>query len=162
MGRVFLKIYYYNYINKVGDTVLIRLYQEALMMKKFLAIAIFAALSLSACTQSAEQKTTEASQEEGSVAAGEESKEDTAILGTWAYIDGSVVRDSVNMTFNENLSGNNSMVGDFKYTADGKVVVLSFTDNRVYTDPIDYEYRIEGDKLVIVDEMKMETFYQKR
>ena len=66
------------------------------------------------------------------------------------------------MTFNENLSGNNSLVGDFKYTADGKVVVLSFTDNRVYTDPIDYEYRIEGDKLVIVDEMKMETFYQKR
>ena len=77
-------------------------------------------------------------------------------------MDGSVVRENVNMIFNKDLTGNNSMVGDFAYTADGRNVVFTYIDNKVYTNPIDFEYRIEDDKLIIVDEIKQETVYQKQ
>ena len=66
------------------------------------------------------------------------------------------------MIFNKDLTGNNSMVGDFFYTADGRNVVFTYIDNKVYTNSIDFEYRIEDDKLIIVDEVKQETVYQKQ
>ena len=123
-------------------------------MKRIITVIVFALLSLTACTQGTESA---ASQKVES-----DEKKEASIIGTWAYVDGSVVRENVNMIFNKDLTGNNSMVGDFAYTADGRNVVFTYIDNKVYTNPIDFEYRIEDDKLIIVDEIKQETVYQKQ
>ena len=92
----------------------------------------------------------------------DDEKKQVSILGTWAYVDGSVVREAATITFNDDLSGNNSMVGDFIYSTEGKDLVFIYIDNKVYTDPICFEYRIEDDKLVMIDDSKQETIYQKR
>ena len=128
-------------------------------MKRIITVIVFALLSLTACTQGTESA---ASQKEESTKVESDEKKEASIIGTWAYVDGSVVRENVNMIFNKDLTGNNSMVGDFAYTADGRNVVFTYIDNKVYTDPIDFEYRIEDDKLIIVDEIKQETVYQKQ
>lgn len=128
-------------------------------MKRIITVIVFALLSLTACTQGTESA---ASQKEESTKVESDEKKEASIIGTWAYVDGSVVRKNVNMIFNKDLTGNNSMVGDFAYTADGRNVVFTYIDNKVYTDPIDFEYRIEDDKLIIVDEVKQETVYQKQ
>ena len=128
-------------------------------MKRIITVIVFALLSLTACTQGTESA---ASQKEESTKVESDEKKEASIIGTWAYVDGSVVRDNVNMIFNKDLTGNNSMVGDFAYTADGRNVVFTYIDNKVYTNPIDFEYRIEDDKLIIVDEIKQETVYQKQ
>ena len=128
-------------------------------MKRIITVIVFALLSLTACTQGTESA---ASQKEESTKVESDEKKEASIIGTWAYVDGSVVRENVNMIFNKDLTGNNSMVGDFVYTADGRNVVFTYIDNKVYTNPIDFEYRIEDDKLIIVDEIKQETVYQKQ
>jgi lipoprotein len=128
-------------------------------MKRIITVIVFALLSLTACTQGTESA---ASQKEESTKVESDEKKEASIIGTWAYMDGSVVRENVNMIFNKDLTGNNSMVGDFAYTADGRNVVFTYIDNKVYTNPIDFEYRIEDDKLIIVDEVKQETVYQKQ
>ena len=128
-------------------------------MKRIITVIVFALLSLTACTQGTESA---ASQKEESTKVESDEKKETSIIGTWAYVDGSVVRENVNMIFNKDLTGNNSMVGDFAYTADGRNVVFTYIDNKVYTNPIDFEYRIEDNKLIIVDEIKQETVYQKQ
>jgi lipoprotein len=128
-------------------------------MKRIITVIVFALLSLTACTQGTESA---ASQKEESTKVESDEKKEASIIGTWAYVDGSVVRENVNMIFNKDLTGNNSMVGDFAYTADGRNVVFTYIDNKVYTNPIDFEYRIEDDKLIIVDEIKQETVYQKQ
>ena len=128
-------------------------------MKRIITVIVFALLSLTACTQGTESA---ASQKEESTKVESDEKKEASIIGTWAYVDGSVVRENVNMIFNKDLTGNNSMVGDFVYTADGRNVVFTYIDNKVYTNPIDFEYRIEDDKLIIVDEVKQETVYQKQ
>lgn len=128
-------------------------------MKRIITVIVFALLSLTACTQGTESA---ASQKEESTKVERDEKKEASIIGTWAYVDGSVVRENVNMIFNKDLTGNNSMVGDFAYTADGRNVVFTYIDNKVYTNPIDFEYRIEDDKLIIVDEIKQETVYQKQ
>ncbi len=128
-------------------------------MKRIITVIVFALLSLTACTQGTESA---ASQKEESTKVESDEKKEASIIGTWAYVDGSVVRKNVNMIFNKDLTGNNSMVGDFAYTADGRNVVFTYIDNKVYTNPIDFEYRIEDDKLIIVDEVKQETVYQKQ
>lgn len=128
-------------------------------MKRIITVIVFALLSLTACTQGTESA---ASQKEESTKVESDEKKEASIIGTWAYVDGSVVRKNVNMIFNKDLTGNNSMVGDFAYTADGRNVVFTYIDNKVYTNPIDFEYRIEDDKLIIVDEIKQETVYQKQ
>lgn len=128
-------------------------------MKRIITVIVFALLSLTACTQGTESA---ASQKEESTKVESDEKKEASIIGTWAYVDGSVVRENVNMIFNKDLTGNNSMVGDFAYTADGRNVEFTYIGNKVYTDPIDFEYRIEDDKLIIVDEIKQETVYQKQ
>ena len=128
-------------------------------MKRIITVIVFALLSLAACAQGTESA---ASQKEESTKVESDEKKEASIIGTWAYVDGSVVRENVNMIFNKDLTGNNSMVGDFVYTADGRNVVFTYIDNKVYTNPIDFEYRIEDDKLIIVDEVKQETVYQKQ
>lgn len=128
-------------------------------MKRIITVIVFALLSLTACTQGTESA---ASQKEESTKVESDEKKEASIIGTWAYVDGSVVRKNVNMIFNKDLTGNNSMVGDFAYTADGRNVVFTYIDNKVYTNPIDFKYRIEDDKLIIVDEVKQETVYQKQ
>ena len=128
-------------------------------MKRIITVIVFALLSLTACTQGTESA---ASQKEESTKVESDEKKEASIIGTWAYVDGSVVRENVNMIFNKDLTGNNSMVGDFAYTADGRNVVFTYIDNKVYTNPIDFEYRIEDDKLIIVDEVRQETVYQKQ
>ena len=128
-------------------------------MKRIITVIVFALLSLTACTQGTESA---ASQKEESTKVESDEKKETSIIGTWAYVDGSVVRENVNMIFNKDLTGNNSMVGDFAYTADGRNVVFTYIGNKVYTNPIDFEYRIEDDKLIIVDEVRQETVYQKQ
>lgn len=128
-------------------------------MKRIITVIVFALLSLAACAQGTESA---ASQKEESTKVESDEKKEASIIGTWAYVDGSVVRENVNMIFNKDLTGNNSMVGDFAYTADGRNVVFTYIDNKVYTNPIDFEYRIEDDKLIIVDEVKQETVYQKQ
>lgn len=128
-------------------------------MKRIITVIVFALLSLTACTQGTESA---ASQKEESTKVESDEKKEASIIGTWAYVDGSVVRKNVNMIFNKDLTGNNSMVGDFAYTADGRNLVFTYIDNKVYTNPIDFEYRIEDDKLIIVDEVKQETVYQKQ
>ena len=128
-------------------------------MKRIITVIVFALLSLTACTQGTEST---ASQKEESTKVESDEKKEASIIGTWAYVDGSVVRENVNMIFNKDLTGNNSMVGDFAYTTDGRNVVFTYIDNKVYTNPIDFEYRIEDDKLIIVDEVKQETVYQKQ
>ncbi len=128
-------------------------------MKRIITVIVFALLSLTACTQGTESA---ASQKEESTKVESDEKKEASIIGTWAYVDGSVVRENVNMIFNKDLTGNNSMVGDFAYTADGRNVVFTYIDNKVYTNPIGFEYRIEDDKLIIVDEVKQETVYQKQ
>lgn len=128
-------------------------------MKRIITVIVFALLSLAACAQGTESA---ASQKEESTKVESDEKKEASIIGTWAYVDGSVVRKNVNMIFNKDLTGNNSMVGDFVYTADGRNVVFTYIDNKVYTNPIDFEYRIEDDKLIIVDEVKQETVYQKQ
>lgn len=128
-------------------------------MKRIITVIVFALLSLTACTQGTESA---ASQKEESTKVESDEKKEASIIGTWAYVDGSVVRENVNMIFNKDLTGNNSMVGDFAYTADGRNVVFTYIGNKVYTNPIDFEYRIEDDKLIIVDEIKQETVYQKQ
>lgn len=128
-------------------------------MKRIITVIVFALLSLAACAQGTESA---ASQKEESTKVESDEKKEASIIGTWAYVDGSVVRKNVNMIFNKDLTGNNSMVRDFVYTADGRNVVFTYIDNKVYTNPIDFEYRIEDDKLIIVDEVKQETVYQKQ
>jgi lipoprotein len=128
-------------------------------MKRIITVIVLVLLSLTACTQGTEST---ASQKEESTKVESDEKKEASIIGTWAYVDGSVVRENVNMIFNKDLTGNNSMVGDFAYTADGRNVVFTYIDNKVYTNPIDFEYRIEDDKLIIVDEIKQETVYQKQ
>ena len=128
-------------------------------MKRIITVIVFALLSLAACAQGTESA---ASQKEESTKVESDEKKEASIIGTWAYVDGSVVRENVNMIFNKDLTGNNSMVGDFVYTADGRNVVFTYIDNKVYTNPIDFEYRIEDDKLIIVDEVRQETVYQKQ
>ncbi len=128
-------------------------------MKRIITVIVFALLSLTACTQGTEST---ASQKEESTKVESDEKKEASIIGTWAYVDGSVVRENVNMIFNKDLTGNNSMVGDFAYTADGRNVVFTYIGNKVYTNPIDFEYRIEDDKLIIVDEVRQETVYKKQ
>ena len=128
-------------------------------MKRIITVIVLVLLSLTACTQGTEST---ASQKEESTKVESDEKKEASIIGTWAYVDGSVVRENVNMIFNKDLTGNNSMVGDFAYTADGRNVLFTYIDNKVYTNPIDFEYRIEDDKLIIVDEVKQETVYQKQ
>lgn len=128
-------------------------------MKRIITVIVLVLLSLTACTQGTEST---ASQKEESTKVESNEKKEASIIGTWAYVDGSVVRENVNMIFNKDLTGNNSMVGDFAYTADGRNVVFTYIDNKVYTNPIDFEYRIDDDKLIIVDEIKQETVYQKQ
>lgn len=128
-------------------------------MKRIITVIVVVLLSLTACTQGTGST---ASQKEESTKVESDEKKEASIIGTWAYVDGSVVRENVNMIFNKDLTGNNSMVGDFAYTADGRNVVFTYIDNKVYTNPIDFEYRIEDDKLIIVDEIKQETVYQKQ
>ena len=150
-------------------------------MKKIIAIIIFAALSLTACTQGTEAAASvnrdaaltagakkiryegkKAVEVKSNEILSDDEKKQVSILGTWAYVDGSVVREAATITFNDDLSGNNSMVGDFIYSTEGKDLVFIYIDNKVYTDPICFEYRIEDDKLVMIDDSKQETIYQKR
>ena len=67
-------------------------------MKRIITVIVFALLSLTACTQGTESA---ASQKEESTKVESDEKKEASIIGTWAYVDGSVVRENVNMIFNK-------------------------------------------------------------
>ena len=78
-----------------------------------------------------------------------------SIVGSWAH-------DSYVYTFNDNNTGNYEAGGtkmEFTYKDDGKKVSILYTGN---TDASDYEYKIEGKKLIIKDSLGNDVEYIKK
>ena len=92
------------------------------------------------------------------VLAGCEKKEEAkGIVGSWKYVSGGYV-----YTFNADKTGNYAY-GDskmeFTYEDDGSKVSMLYTGN---TEPLELEYRIEGDKLIIKDSLGNDVEYVKQ
>lgn len=85
------------------------------------------------------------------------SKKDQGIIGSWKYELGGYV-----YTFNEDKTGNYAF-GDtkmeFTYEDDGSKVSILYTGN---TSPLELEYRIEGNKLIIKDSFGSDVEYVKQ
>lgn len=143
-------------------------------MKKIflLALSVFMAMSLVACGGSKEQTTSGSNKSAASKSNVSASKSDVSasktdeavagIVGTWAYSDGGVVMESQAYTFNADMTGNYTIIGDFTYTDDGSKIVFTYKDSKVYTEPMTFAYRIEGDKLIFTDDLKAETVFVKQ
>ena len=82
-------------------------------------------------------------------------KKTNSIIGSWAHGD-------YTYTFNKDKTGNYA-TGDnkmeFTYEDDGKKVSILYTNN---TTASTYEYKIEGNKLIIKDSFNQDVEYTKK
>jgi len=77
------------------------------------------------------------------------------IVGKWAY-------SSFVYTFNEDKTGTYDVSGnvmDFTYEDDGSKISILFTGN---TSPLELNYRLEDNKLIITDSFGEEVEYTKK
>jgi len=75
-------------------------------------------------------------------------EESKGLVGSWEYTSGGYV-----YTFNADKTGNyayGESKKEFTYEDDGSKVSILYTGN---TEPLELEYRIEGDKLIIKDSL---------
>ncbi len=82
-------------------------------------------------------------------------KSSKGIVGSWAH-------DSYVYTFNSDKTGNYDISGskmEFTYEDDGKKVSILFKGNTVASD---FEYRIDGNKLIIKDSFGNDVEYIKK
>lgn len=88
-------------------------------------------------------------------------KEDkNTIIGEWAYTSAS--GSAYVYKFNEDKTGSYSVYGTemkFTYEDDGKKVSILYNGNTVASD---FEYRIEGDKLIIKDSFGKDVEYKRK
>ena len=86
-----------------------------------------------------------------------EAAESKGIIGSWEYVTGGYT-----YIFNEDKTGS-YVVGEtkmeFTYEDDGTKVSILYTGN---TDASEYEYRIEGNKLIIKDSLGSDVEYVKK
>ena len=78
------------------------------------------------------------------------------IVGKWAYSSSFVY------TFNADKTGNYDALGtikEFTYEDDGTTLSILFEGN---TEPMELQYRIDGDKLIITDSFGEEIEYVKK
>lgn len=81
------------------------------------------------------------------------------IIGSWST---KLYSTEYVYTFNEDKTGNYNAGGtvmNFTYEDDGKKVSILYTGN---TDASSYEYRIEGNKLIIKDSFGSDVEYTKK
>lgn len=84
-------------------------------------------------------------------------EESKGIIGTWEYVSGGYT-----YTFNEDKTGNYAYGDakmDFTYEDDGSKVSMLYTGN---TAPLELEYRIEGNKLIMKDSLGSDVEYVKK
>jgi predicted small secreted protein len=133
-------------------------------MKKILvlAVAVLMAVSLAACSGNTNSPASGNDAPAGGNAPAAGTEASSGVVGEWAYSDEGTVNSSFLYTFNADMTGSYNIIGDFTYTDDGKTLVFTYTDSDIYTDPMDFDYRIEGDKLILIDDIGGETVYVKQ
>ena len=85
------------------------------------------------------------------------SEEAKGIIGSWVYESGGYT-----YTFNEDKTGDYSYGEskmEFTYEDDGSKISFLYTGN---TEPLELEYRIEGNKLIIKDSLGSDVEYIKK
>ena len=86
-----------------------------------------------------------------------ETQEAKGIIGSWEYVSGGYT-----YTFNEDKTGSyvyGETKMEFTYEDDGSKVSMLYTGN---TAPLELEYRIEGNKLIIKDSLGSDVEYVKK
>lgn len=84
-------------------------------------------------------------------------EEAKGIIGEWEYVTGGYT-----YKFNEDKTGSytaGSTVMEFTYEDDGSKVSILYTGNTMASD---YEYKIEGNKLIIKDSIGNDVEYVKK
>ncbi len=85
---------------------------------------------------------------------------DTGLVGSWDYAELS----GMVYTFNADGSGSYDMFGEvmnFTYEADGAVLKITYTDEGV-DEPMELEYKIDGDTLNVKDSFGNDTLYKRK
>lgn len=85
---------------------------------------------------------------------------DTGLVGSWDYAELS----GMIYTFNTDGSGTYDMFGEamhFTYEADGAVLKITYTDEGV-DEPMELEYKIDGDTLNVKDSFGNDTLYKRK
>ena len=87
----------------------------------------------------------------------EKKSEASGIVGEWEYVNGGYT-----YKFNADKTGSysaGSLEMEFTYEDDGSKVSILYKDNTMATD---HEYKIEGDKLIIKDDIGSDVEYVKK
>lgn len=85
---------------------------------------------------------------------------DTGLVGSWDYAELS----GMVYTFNADGSGSYDMFGEvmkFTYEADDAVLKITYTDEGV-DEPMELEYKIDGDTLNVKDSFGNDTLYKRK
>ena len=85
---------------------------------------------------------------------------DTGLVGSWDYAELS----GMVYTFNADGSGSYDMFGEvmkFTYEADDTVLKITYTDEGV-DEPMELEYKIDGDTLNVKDSFGNDTLYKRK
>lgn len=85
---------------------------------------------------------------------------DNGLVGSWDYAELS----GMVYTFNADGSGSYDMFGEvmkFTYEADGAVLKITYTDEGV-DEPMELEYKIDGDTLNVKDSFGNDTLYKRK
>lgn len=85
---------------------------------------------------------------------------DTGLVGSWDYTELS----GVVYTFNADGTGTYDLLGEvmkFTYEADGSTLKLLYIDEDV-DEPMELEYKIDGDALNIKDSLGNDTIYNRK
>ena len=90
----------------------------------------------------------------------EKKSEETTIVGSWEYTG--VSSSSYVYTFNEDKTGAYTVYGSempFTYEDNGKEITILYNGNTISNT---FEYRIEGDKLIIKDSFGDDVEYKRK
>lgn len=85
---------------------------------------------------------------------------DNGLVGSWDYAELS----GMVYTFNADGSGSYDMFGEvmkFTYEADGATLKITYTDEGV-DEPMELEYKIDGDVLNVKDSLGNDTIYKRK
>ena len=85
---------------------------------------------------------------------------DNGLVGSWDFAELS----GMVYTFNADGSGSYDMFGEvmkFTYEADGSVLKITYTDEGV-DEPMELEYKIDGDTLNVKDSFGNDTLYKRK
>lgn len=87
-------------------------------------------------------------------------EKESTIIGSWEYA--SSPSSAYRYTFNSDKTGSYSVYGtekNFTYEDDGKKVSIMYEKNTV---PSEYEYKLDGDKLIIKDSFGNDVEYKRK